>query len=93
LEAVRQGESMWGVDADGARPKRKVARERKSVRIDSDEEGDTDDEGQQLKDGGLQDNGDEDDEDESGNSKVKLDRVARAKQDLAFLGDDESDSD
>ncbi|RFU27881.1 hypothetical protein B7463_g8451, partial [Scytalidium lignicola] len=98
LEAVRQGESMWGVDGEvesGGRPRRKAVRERKVAKIqDSDDE---EGEDQGPKDDGFKSNGegsDEDDEDvKSGYGRKKMERAARAKQDLMFLGDDESESD
>ncbi|TVY24824.1 hypothetical protein LHYA1_G005000 [Lachnellula hyalina] len=77
LEAVKEGEKVWGMES--GRPSRSKAA-KKSLKINSGEDEDEDE-------NGKSESGSEDDSDEQPRP-----RVARAKQDLAFLGDEE-DSD
>lgn len=73
LEAVQQGNSIWGEQSSGTRARG----QRKSLREPTLESGD--------EDGDNDDGGFEGDRTE--------DKAARVKQELAFLGDEESDSD
>jgi hypothetical protein len=84
LEAVQEGDSKWGLQSG-----RRARAQRKSVKeiSDEDENGDDNDDGDGFNE-----------TDRKKNPKVKSaekaeDKAARAKQELAFLGDEESDSD
>ncbi|TVY15481.1 hypothetical protein LARI1_G003884 [Lachnellula arida] len=85
LEAVKEGERVWGMES--GRPSRSKAA-KKSLKINSGEDDEDEDENEKPASKGAKAGSEsEDDSDEQPRP-----RVPRAKQDLAFLGDEE-DSD
>jgi hypothetical protein len=82
LEAVQEGDSKWGLQSGKrARGQRKVLKELSDDDVAEDDDGDSVDDGGDTK------------KNIKGEREKVDDKAARVKQELAFLGDEESDSD
>ncbi|TGO11663.1 hypothetical protein BTUL_0104g00080 [Botrytis tulipae] len=91
LEAVKEGEKAWGMGRSSRRSGSGVKEDKKKTEI-SDDDDDDDDDDDKSKSGSTK-NDDEESEDDDDDEDMEVSVRARRKNDLAFLGSEESSDD
>ncbi|TGO32183.1 hypothetical protein BHYA_0342g00020 [Botrytis hyacinthi] len=90
LEAVKEGEKAWGMGRSSRRSGSGVKEDKKKSEISDDDDDDDDD--NKSKSGSTK-NDDEESEDDDDDEDMEISVRARRKNDLAFLGSEESSDD